>query len=342
MATPPPVPFGLTPPLTVNNELNHNGVITVIASFSLFLVLSSLGIRVYSAYSRKSRQLDDLTFAVTVVLALGQISAVFVQIHFGWGKSKWLIADVNVHSIEKAGYSADLLYIAVIFSSKASTALFYRTLTPRGSLWMNYALLLLTLLCAPVGIVLLAVRCGRPPWHDVSKQCSAVFPHWQAVTALDIIFEIILSLYPTWAILRLQMTPSNKVIVILVLSCRVFLVPVGAIHLHCMSQQVNSPDPTLEGTFPTIVAELHVALSVLVLITPLIKPFVAAYVDEHGLAYTDDPSKSRTSHKATVYPDRSSTTYPGSRIHDPPAKKSLMKRIEISVDRENVELMERR
>lgn len=57
----------MSPPLTVDTETNHNGVITVIASFSLFLVLGSLGIRVHSAYSRKVRQLDDLTFAATVV-----------------------------------------------------------------------------------------------------------------------------------------------------------------------------------------------------------------------------------------------------------------------------------
>lgn len=61
------MPPGLTPPLTADTEINHNGVITVIASFSLFLVLGSLGIRVYSAYSRRVRQLDDLTFAATVV-----------------------------------------------------------------------------------------------------------------------------------------------------------------------------------------------------------------------------------------------------------------------------------
>ena len=67
MATPSPVPSGLSPPLTVDIEINHNGVITVIASFSLFLVLGSLGIRVYSAYNRRVRQLDDLTFAATVV-----------------------------------------------------------------------------------------------------------------------------------------------------------------------------------------------------------------------------------------------------------------------------------
>lgn len=61
------VPSGLEPPLTVNNGTNHNGVITIIASFALFMVIASLGIRVYSAYSRRVKQLDDLTFATTVV-----------------------------------------------------------------------------------------------------------------------------------------------------------------------------------------------------------------------------------------------------------------------------------
>ncbi|KAJ5844785.1 hypothetical protein N7534_008454 [Penicillium rubens] len=342
MATPSPVPSGLSPPLTVDTEINHNGVITVIASFSLFLVLGSLGIRVYSAYNRRVRQLDDLTFAATVILALAQVSVVFAQIHFGWGKSKSLIADEDWNSIEKAGYSADILYIAILSSSKASTALFYRTITLRSSLWMSYALLTVTVLCAPVAIVLLAVRCDRHPWHDISKQCSVLFPHWQAVTALDIAFEMVLLLYPIRAITRLQTTLSNKVIVILVLSCRVFLIPISAIHLHYMSQQVNSADPTLEGTSATVVAELHVAFSVLVLTAPLMKPFVAAYVDENGLAYTDDASKSRTNHKLTPHSDRSNATCPGSRVSNFPARNRIMKSIEISVDHEDVELLETR
>ncbi|CAI7668942.1 unnamed protein product [Penicillium discolor] len=342
MATPSPVPPGMSPPLTVDTETNHNGVITVIASFSLFLVLGSLGIRVHSAYSRKVRQLDDLTFAATVILSLAQISVVFVQIQLGWGKSKLLIADEYWNSIEKAAYSADILYIAVLSSSKASTALFYRTITQRSSQWMSYALLTVTLLCAPVTIVLLSLRCDRHPWQDINKQCSVLFPHWQAVTALDIIFESILLLYPIRAIVQLQTTLSNKVIVILVLSCRLFLIPISAIHLHYMSQQVNSPDPTLEGSFATVVAEIHVALSVLVLTAPLMKPFIAAYVDENGLAYTDDASNSRTNHKVTPHSDRSNETYPRSRMSNSPAKPRILKSIEISVDRDDVELLERR
>lgn len=72
------------------------------------------------------------------------------------------------------------------------------------------------------------------------------------------------------------------------------LIPIAAVHLHYMHIQIESSDPTLEGTLATITAEIHVALSVLVLIAPLMKPFVAAYVDENGLAYTDDASKCRS------------------------------------------------
>ena len=60
-------PAELSPPLTVDNDVNHNGVIMIITSFALFLVLGSSGIRVYSAYSRRARQMDDWTFALTVV-----------------------------------------------------------------------------------------------------------------------------------------------------------------------------------------------------------------------------------------------------------------------------------
>lgn len=42
---------------------------------------------------------------------------------------------------------------------------------------MSYALLSVTLLCAPVTIVLLAVRCDRHPWHDINNQCSALVGH---------------------------------------------------------------------------------------------------------------------------------------------------------------------
>ncbi|CAG8404812.1 unnamed protein product [Penicillium salamii] len=241
-----PVPSGLTPPLTVNNDTNHNGVITIITSFALFIVLGSLGIRVYSAYSRRVQQLDDLTFAATVILVLGQISVVFAQIHFGWGKTKTLIATKDQQKLEKASYSVDILYAAVLSSSKASTALFYRTITLRSSPWMSYTLLTTRILCAPITIVLLSVRCEKHPWRDINDECKAL-----AITAIDIVLEVNLLLYPIQSILRLQTSLGKKVTVILVLSCRAPLIPVAAVYLYYIGKQMRSPDPTLEGTYAT-------------------------------------------------------------------------------------------
>lgn len=65
-------------PLAAENSIDHAGLITIITSFTVFLVLGSLGIRIYSAYIRRTRQMDDWTFAGTAVClkkAVGQFDA---------------------------------------------------------------------------------------------------------------------------------------------------------------------------------------------------------------------------------------------------------------------------
>lgn len=129
------------------------------------------------------------------------------------------------------------------------------------------------------------------------------------------------------------------------------LIPVSAVHLHYMDRQINSSDPSLEGTIATVVAEIHVALSVMVLITPLMKPFIAAYVDENGLAYTDEASNSRSPHSSrsqTVKglfkprdPYASTEEEPLSHQQTLAAETRIMKSVQISVDRHALELSER-
>lgn len=118
------------------------------------------------------------------------------------------------------------------------------------------------------------------------------------------------------------------------------LIPVVAVHLYYIGKQMRSPDPTLEGTYVTIVAELHVALSVVVLIAPLMKPFIAAYVDENGLAYTDELSASRTKPKLVPRSGRSNGTDIGAQHGTFPSTNRIMKSIHISVDREDLELFQ--
>lgn len=130
-------------------------------------------------------------------------------------------------------------------------------------------------------------------------------------------------------------------------------IPVSAVHLHFLHSQIESSDPTLQGSLATVVAELHVALSVVVLTAPLMKPFVAAYVDENGLAYTDDASKSRSPNSSrsrtlkTMLSLKGRAPYPWSKdrsaVHPeaPVGDNGIMKSVHITVDRNGMELPKR-
>lgn len=131
------------------------------------------------------------------------------------------------------------------------------------------------------------------------------------------------------------------------------LIPVGALHLHFLHFQIKSSDPTLQGSIATVVAELHIALSVVLLTTPLMKPFVAVYVDENGLAYTDDASKSRSRNSSRsrtfktmmslkgrdpyAWTEDRSAVHPERSVSD----SRILKSVHITVDRNGIELPKR-
>ncbi|KAJ5630327.1 uncharacterized protein N7484_010427 [Penicillium longicatenatum] len=364
-------PPGMTPPLTVDNDENHSGLITIILSFAMFLVLGSLGIRVYSAYARHARGMDDFFFALIVVVALGQISALFVSVHLGWGQAARLISAKD--ELKKAVYSADILYVTTLWLSKVSTSVFYRTITMRNSQWMIHGLIGVIAFWGPVSMyttpftalyiaskptdqtnnrILISVRCGNDPWNDIDNHCQVFFPRWQAITALDVVLEMALFLYPIRVIPKLHTSLGKKVVVVLILSCRVILIPVAAVHLYYIHRQVGSSDPTLEGTGATLVAEVHVALSIVVLIAPLMKPFIAAYVDANGLAYTDDASKSLSPHNSRIkaikgmFYSKGRDPYLWIEDDSLPSRSlgpenHIMKSVQISVDRQTLEIPER-
>ncbi|KAJ5706746.1 hypothetical protein N7488_006547 [Penicillium malachiteum] len=100
-----------------------------------------------------------------------------------------------------------------------------------------------------------------------------------------------------------------------------------------------------------VVTEVHVALSVLVLIAPVMKPFIAAYVDSDGLAYTDDVSKSRSPQHSRswtlkgAFSSRGRDPYLWTQDESPPgvpaSSNRIWKSVHICVDRRTLELSPR-
>lgn len=61
------LPPGVSPPLAEDNEFNHTGLVLIFASVCLFLVLSSLGMRIYATSKRSMILSDDYLLTVAVV-----------------------------------------------------------------------------------------------------------------------------------------------------------------------------------------------------------------------------------------------------------------------------------
>ncbi|KAI9039206.1 uncharacterized protein KD926_009840 [Aspergillus affinis] len=95
------LPPGIAPPLTEDNDHNHNALIVIIASFSMFLAVASLAIRIYASQSRGAVLEDDYVLLLVVIIACTQVSAALTQVHYGWGKSKNLISTDDYQQMMK-------------------------------------------------------------------------------------------------------------------------------------------------------------------------------------------------------------------------------------------------
>ncbi|GKZ32877.1 hypothetical protein AbraIFM66950_002563 [Aspergillus brasiliensis] len=359
------LPPGVSPPLTEDNDHNHNGLIVIVTSLALFLVLASLVIRVFASSKRGLMLQDDHVLFAAAICACTQVSLVLLQVHHGWGKSQELISSSDYTQMEKAGYAADLFYVLIIGLSKIGTMLFYQNLSLQRTRWTVHVIICSCGLWAMVAIILLAIRCSRHPWTDIDEACGGLFPRWQAICALDIVSEAVILAYPAITIRNVQITLSKKLKVLSILNCRIILIPLSAVHLHYIHSQIYSSNPTLIGTYATIVAELHLSLSIVLLTVSCLKMFVAVYEDDHGFAYTEDASNSqsrsgRTPPKSwrSSRPVKDLSSFGSSCIEEEPILRTeaiasassppleghrsnaIMKSVQISVTRESIELAE--
>lgn len=105
----------LSNPPTSITPTNQNGVIAIITGFSLCLVLLSVGVRMYAKRYASAFRWDDVTFYITAVLGLAQISVGLYMVAHGLGKTVEELGMMNFSKIRKVG----------IFFSSCSSGMIY-------------------------------------------------------------------------------------------------------------------------------------------------------------------------------------------------------------------------
>ncbi|KAB8268233.1 hypothetical protein BDV30DRAFT_230899 [Aspergillus minisclerotigenes] len=271
-----PVKFEIAPPLVADNDYDHSGLLVVITS----LVLSSM-------------LNDDYVLLAVVICACVQVSVTLASVHYGWGKAQEMVSDEDFIPLLKTVYVADLFYVLVIGLSKICSIVFYRNLSIRRSMRTNNVILAACSVWTVLAIAILGASCSKSPWKDIDNHCVGLLLRWKVICALDVVLEAFILAYPVVIIYKVQISPLKKFVVLTILICMLnLLIPLSAIHVHFIQKQIQSPNPTLTGTYATIVTQIHLGVGVLVLTVSSLKMFVAVYEDEQGLAYTGDASKS--------------------------------------------------
>ncbi|KAL8764563.1 MAG: hypothetical protein Q9194_006978 [Teloschistes cf. exilis] len=306
--------------VTANNK---GPQINVVAWTTMVVMILAVGTRLaikYNAFRRFG--LDDALVAVAMVLAIGQATAVSLQVsNGGLGQPISGLSDSEVMSFEKGQYAADMLYIAALAFSKFSSIAYMIQFTPdhRHRLW-GKVILAAAATWAVVAFLGVAFECGVPrPWAIVNGKRMNVTAFWEAMGAIDILTDFALIALPTYITWHLQMARKHKVAVTIAFGCRIILPPIVILRLIYLDSAFNSDNQTFDYRRTVFCMLADVNASVLVACIPFLKPFMQGL--ESGLLTSDlrvrGPTKSlfaNLSSDMEVGKGRKDNGYPLNRI----------------------------
>ncbi|KAF2842004.1 hypothetical protein M501DRAFT_375360 [Patellaria atrata CBS 101060] len=214
---------------------HHSALVNII--IWIFFILSGLGVvsKVLTKFARPRRkihpgnlQLDDILLTLALLLAAGQTVAVSQQVSAGLGKHQDTLKPASISKYEKTEYVAEILYIAVLCTTKSAAFLFALILQPTPTRSMLLKIIFgITIVWTIISIFGIAFQCDLPhPWEVVHGKCFNQNAFWIFVEVVNVSIDIMLAVLLISIVWILQ-TSNTKYILTLVFAARaLILIPV--------------------------------------------------------------------------------------------------------------------
>lgn len=141
----------------------------------------------------------------------------------GIGQHKDALSLRQLESLQKAAYSADILFVLVSSSVQVSTLIFLHDITPdRLQHRLIYAVAGLITVFTVVAFFLVVFPCHPSRvWAFMGAHCIDQLQFWQAFAGLNVVFESALILLPVLIVYPLAMRRRRKAIVIACFAARI-------------------------------------------------------------------------------------------------------------------------
>ncbi|KAK5164588.1 uncharacterized protein LTR77_009794 [Saxophila tyrrhenica] len=280
---------GQSPPFFTVTPTDQAGVIVNVAAICLILAAISMGIRAYVRFVIVQQRIawDDSAVLLALLLFLIQTALVFQETRDGLGKTVRRLTRNQILTIQEYLYADDFFFLLSVWTTKVAFALlFYRT-SPKSSFQRaTKGVCGFIVLTGVVSILLITLRCDlSQPWiwfTSSGTTCEDLTTRWQAISALDIATESLLSALSLYLVWDLQMSFSRKSLVVFAFSLRLAIIAPIVCHLHYLTVATRSDDVSLKATSFVLCKQVELAYSVIAANIPVLRPFIIATATNYG------------------------------------------------------------
>ncbi|KAH7323733.1 hypothetical protein BKA65DRAFT_407465 [Rhexocercosporidium sp. MPI-PUGE-AT-0058] len=235
--------------------------------------------RVISKYTivRRATVDDGLILATMVIAGLHTIM-LSSMVANGLGTPQSTLSDNELISVEKFGYTSQLLYILALALGKLSTVVYLRALSPVARFAIvNQIIEAFVVLWAFVTEFAIAFQCALPtPWATITSKCFNTVIFWNVTGVLDIITDIAIIILPAYLVWRVQMPTSKKALVVIVFGFRVFIIPLTIWRLQILNTDARPSvvDQILHLYRAYLATTVQLNFAIVAACIPFLKPFM--------------------------------------------------------------------
>ncbi|OAL53498.1 hypothetical protein IQ07DRAFT_628764 [Pyrenochaeta sp. DS3sAY3a] len=255
---------------------------------------------------------DDVAVTLATFLQLGGVIPLFIAMKNGLGGPMDLLNDVQIETIGKATFAAQLFQILSLATAKISVAalmlrLFTRDIQVTRKSWIIcQATILLTVLWTIGSIIATSFQCSPSNFlrQGVANQCQERLSRWRIITAFDIFIEVLLVLLPVAFIWPIQLKRYIKLQVAVAFGFRLPVIAFAAVHLHFVSKYSSSTNVSRTIIPALIYQQYELSWSLLSATIPTLKSFMRSFNSGFGMEIDMDAHsgyKSGTFHNG-AYP----------------------------------------
>ncbi|KAI9036124.1 uncharacterized protein KD926_002265 [Aspergillus affinis] len=219
---------------------------------------------------------DDYLIIVSLIFCSAQSVAVSMAVANGYGDRFDEISEERFDAVMKAQYSATILYVASLYTSKLSLCLFIRNLSPkpRDHLFSN-TVQILTAAWAVTALFATAFQCQPPrTWDYRQGNCINMVAWHYFFCGSNLVTDLSIILQALFLVVRLHAPVKKRFLFASIFLTRVLVIGSIIAELVLIQDVATLPDPTYDYCFNTVAMEVVQCMSITTACWGQLKPFL--------------------------------------------------------------------